>query len=177
MQKQRSEAKRELLQTIETLFWEYAFSDLTMDRIAEKLGMKKPSLYYHFSSKEAMFLEVLEYSFESYQSFLENTLQIVDISDMIEKLILFPLQTKNLFAIVSQKGYCQVEEIRHTIEAKYFKLEAKKVQICQERFDWNAARTKLFFALVEGLSKRACLENCEEEKKEEMIAEIVKLFF
>lgn len=52
-------AKQELLRTIETLFWENAFSDLTMDKIAEKLGIKKPSLYYHFPSKEAMFLEVL----------------------------------------------------------------------------------------------------------------------
>jgi len=95
--------KIELLRTIETLFWENSFSDLSMDMIAQKLGMKKPSLYYHFASKEAMFLEVLEHSFESYRTFLESTLRIGDNREKIAKLILFPLQTQNLFAIASQK--------------------------------------------------------------------------
>lgn len=169
--------KSELLRTIETLFWENAFSDLTMDKIAEKLGIKKPSLYYHFPSKEAMFLEVLEQSFEKYKIFLKDTLQIPDVQEMTEKLILFPLQTQNLFAIASQKGYCQRDDIRHTIEVRYQELEAETAQICRERFGWNTARTKLFFALIESLSKRACLENCEGEKKEEMIGEIERLFF
>lgn len=169
--------KSELLRTIETLFWENAFSDLTMDTIALRIGIKKPSLYYHFSSKEAMFLEVLEQSFESYKTFLKDSLQVADIPAMIEKLILFPLQTQNLFAIASQKGYCQIDDIRHTIEAKYLELEAEKTQICRDRFGWNESRTKLFFALVESLSKRACLENCEGERKEEMIGEIRELFF
>jgi len=62
-----------------------------------------------------------------------------------------------------------MDEIRQKIEERFLELEAKKVQICQERFGWNAARTKLFFALIESLSKKACLENCEGEKKEEMI--------
>lgn len=103
MQKQRNEAKQELLRTIEILFWENAFSELTMDRIAQKIGIKKPSLYYHFSSKEAMFLEVLEYSFESYKVFLNATLHMTDINEMILKLILFSWENKNLFAIASQK--------------------------------------------------------------------------
>lgn len=169
--------KSELLSTIETLFWEHSFSDLSMDRIALELGMKKPSLYYHFPSKEAMFLSVLDQSFETYKVFMENTLEIGDINEMIAKLILFPLQTKNLFAIASQKGYCQMDDIRNTIEAKYQELETEKVRICQNRFGWNPARTKLFFALIEGLSKKVCLENCEGEKKEEMIGEIRRLFF
>lgn len=169
--------KSELLRTIEILFWEHAFSDLSMDMIAERIGIKKPSLYYHFTSKEAMFLEVLEYSFESYKAFLESTLQIVNNGELIEKLILFPLQTQNLFAIASQKGYCQMDEIRQKIEERFLELEEKKVQIFQERFSWNTARTKLFFALIESLSKKTCLENCEGEQKKEVIGEIQKLFF
>jgi len=70
-----------------------------------------------------------------------------------------------------------MDEIRQKIEERFLELEAKKVQICQERFDWNAARTKLFFALIESLSKKVCLENCEGEKKEEMIGEIRIMFF
>jgi AcrR family transcriptional regulator len=129
--------KSELLRTIEILFWENAFSDLTMDMIAQKLGIKKPSLYYHFPSKEAMFLEVLESSFESYKIFLKDTLQVGDKEEMITKLILFPLQTQNLFAIASQKGYCQLEDTRMTIESKYEELDKEKEQIFRERFNWD----------------------------------------
>jgi AcrR family transcriptional regulator len=169
--------KSELLSTIETLFWEHAFSDLTMDMVAEKIGIKKPSLYYHFPSKEAMFLSVLEYSFEEYKVFLKNTLQITGIEEMVTKLILFPLQTKNLFAIASQKGYCQRDDIRNDIEARYQELEKEKARIFRDRFGWNEPRTKLFFALIESLSKRTCLDNCEGEREEEMIGEIRELFF
>lgn len=169
--------KIELLRIIETLFWEQSFSDLSMEMVAQKLGIKKASLYYHFPSKEAMFLEVLEQSFVSYKTFLLDTLRIINADEMIGKLILFPLQTQNLFAIASQKGYCQMDDIRNTIESRYRELETERGEICQERFGWNEARTKLFFSLIESLSKKSCLENCEGERKEEMIGEIQKLFF
>ncbi|MFA6090590.1 MAG: helix-turn-helix domain-containing protein [Candidatus Gracilibacteria bacterium] len=169
--------KTELIRTIENLFWENSFSDLSMDMIAQKLGMKKPSLYYHFPSKEAMFLEVLEQSFEIYKVFLEGSLERENVEEMIAEMVLFPLQSKNLFAIASQKGYCQMDDIRKFIEERYRELEKEKLEICQYRFGWNTARTKLFFALIESLSKKACLENCEGERKEEIIGEIRELFF
>lgn len=126
--------KSELLRIIEILFWENSFSDLSMDMIAQKLGMKKPSLYYHFASKEAMFLAVLEYSFESYKVFLEDILQTENPEELTIKLILFPFQSKNLFAIASQKGYCQMDGIRGDIESRHLELEERKTQICQNRF-------------------------------------------
>lgn len=124
-----------------------------------------------------MFLAVLEQSFEVYKTFLENTLQMEDVSEMITQFILFPLQSKNLFAIASQKGYCQMNDIKNAIEIKYGELGKQKIELCQNRFGWNVARTKLFFALIESLSKKACLENCEGERKEEIIGEVQKLFF
>ncbi|MDP2396133.1 MAG: helix-turn-helix domain-containing protein [bacterium] len=63
--------KTKLLEKIETLFWENSFADVTMDEIARELGMKKASVYYHFPSKEEMFIEVLEYSFNRYKLFIE----------------------------------------------------------------------------------------------------------
>jgi len=56
----------EILLHIEELFYSTAFSDLSMEEIAKGLNMKKASLYYHFPSKEEMFLRVLEYSYGKY---------------------------------------------------------------------------------------------------------------
>lgn len=121
--------KSDILEKIETLFWEHAFAEVSMDDIARKLEMKKASLYYHFPSKEQMFQEVLEFSFGKYREFLmaifselppaplhegdkENTSLVEggaevrsggSLDEMLTRLILFPLESQNLFAIVSQK--------------------------------------------------------------------------
>jgi len=169
--------RAELLRTIESLFWEHAFSDLTMDHIAEKIGMKKASLYYHFPSKEAMFLAVLDTSFASYKAFLETILQKEDVNHLIHELIFFPLANKNLFAVVLQKGYCQMTEARESLEKKRREIQKMFENVCNERFGWSPQKTRLFFSLIESLSKQSCLENCEREDSTEMIQEIQHLFF
>ena len=40
---------------------EYGLKSLSMSQIAEKVGIKKPSLYNHFDSKEALIKEMYEY--------------------------------------------------------------------------------------------------------------------
>ena len=95
--------RNELLRTIEILFWEQSFSDLSMDAIAKKLDMKKASLYYHFPSKESMFLAVLEYSYETYQKKYQSILGMDNLQESIQEMITFPYREKNLFSIVSQK--------------------------------------------------------------------------
>jgi|GEM_PF-999415 len=169
--------KAELLKTIESLFWEHAFSDLTMDHIAEKIGMKKASLYYHFPSKEAMFLAVLDTSFASYKAFLETILLKEDVAHMISELTFFPLHTKNLFAVVLQKGYCQMTEARESLEKKRREIQKMFENISGTRFGWSPQKTRLFVSLIESLSKQSCLENCEREDSTEMVSEIQKLFF
>jgi AcrR family transcriptional regulator len=108
----------DLLQKIETLFFENAFAELSMDEIARNLGIKKASLYYHFSSKEAMFLEVLRFSHEKYISFLDDVFKETDLQKIIRSLISFPLENKNLFSIILQRGYCKIEAIQSFILEK-----------------------------------------------------------
>ncbi|KHE66948.1 TetR/AcrR family transcriptional regulator [Halobacillus sp. BBL2006] len=43
-----------------TLFANHGYENTTLANIAEAVGIKKPSLYNHFESKEAIFLNVLE---------------------------------------------------------------------------------------------------------------------
>lgn len=173
--------KTELLSTIEILFWENAFSDLTMDEIAKRLGMKKPSLYYHFSSKEAMFLSVVEHSYEKYRGFLETQLSIIgaDVAgfdSLIASLILFPLREKNLFAVVSQKGYCQVEEVHYFIREKTEEIRSFFAESAFKNFGWNETRAFLFLTLIDSLAKRCSLERCEQKDMDMVVTEIRRIF-
>jgi AcrR family transcriptional regulator len=74
---------KDIIQKIESLFWENTFSDVSMDEVALKLGMKKASLYYHFTSKEVMFMEVLNYSYEKYKKFIIALFKKDDLESII----------------------------------------------------------------------------------------------
>lgn len=52
--------KEEILYATIELAAEYGLKSLSMAQIAEKVGIKKPSLYNHFESKEALIKEMYE---------------------------------------------------------------------------------------------------------------------
>lgn len=58
----RSAASRELiLATAQELFHEYGYTATSLDRIVAGAGITKGSFYYHFESKEALAVEVIEW--------------------------------------------------------------------------------------------------------------------
>ena len=52
--------KEEIIYATLELAAEYGLKSLSMSQIAEKVGIKKPSLYNHFESKEALIKEMYE---------------------------------------------------------------------------------------------------------------------
>ena len=74
-----------------------------MDEVAKNLGIKKASLYHYFSSKEDMFLKILEYSFGKYRLFLLDVLTSDKLEQIVSDLITFPYMEKNLFSIVGER--------------------------------------------------------------------------
>ncbi len=169
--------RNELLRTIEILFWEQSFSDLSMDAIAKKLDMKKASLYYHFPSKESMFLAVLEYSYETYKKKYQSILGMDNLQESIQEMITFPYREKNLFSIVSQKWYCQIQEIEIWMREKNTTIQNQVCIVYSEKYNWNTVRNMLFFSLIDGLAKRCCREQCEQKDLELVLSEIIELFF
>ena len=170
--------RNELLRTIEILFWEQSFSELSMDAIAKKLDMKKASLYYHFPSKDEMFLSVLEYSFESFLEHLNSLKNTQEPRDIVRACIEFPYKEKNLFSIVSQKWYCQIALIESWMFEKQAFVRNHVITLCHERFAWTNERTILFLSLLDSLAKQCCM-NCKQETPDidSLITEIVHLFF
>lgn len=56
--------KNEILKTAADMFLNYGFKSVTMDEIANALGMSKKTLYQHYSNKEALVEAVVLYMFE-----------------------------------------------------------------------------------------------------------------
>ena len=67
MEHSLSRDKEELiLQAARRRFAAYSYSKVTMDEIAEDIGMAKASLYYYFPTKEAIFRSVVQHEQEEF---------------------------------------------------------------------------------------------------------------
>lgn len=70
------EARDRVLNIAEKLFTEHGYAAVTLRDIAQALGMKQASLYYHVpGGKEALFVEVMERSFERHRAGLQQALE------------------------------------------------------------------------------------------------------
>lgn len=58
-------SRHELIIMITELFWTYGYQSLSINVIATELGLTRSSLYNYFKTKEALFLECLEYYIEN----------------------------------------------------------------------------------------------------------------
>jgi TetR/AcrR family transcriptional regulator, transcriptional repressor for nem operon len=67
-------SKAKILEVARGLFRAKGFNATTISDLVDATGMQKGSLYFHFSSKEAIALEVLKEETESYILFLKKSL-------------------------------------------------------------------------------------------------------
>lgn len=170
--------KTKILEKVEYLFWENSFAEVSMDEVAKKLGMKKASVYYHFPSKEKMFIEILEFSFSRYKSFLEELLLKIEIEKTIIWIISYPIESKNLFSIVSQKWYCKIESIKNLIIQKNTELFQIFYKYFKNKYWFNEEKTVLLQSVLNDLSKKYCIFDCKESLDlSKLVPEIVRLFF
>ena len=67
-------ARERVLIAAETLFRQRGYNVVTMRDIAEEVGIRQASLYYHFPSKEQLFITVIEQVFERHRNGLQQVL-------------------------------------------------------------------------------------------------------
>lgn len=75
--------KEEIIYATLELAAEYGLKSLSMSQIAEKVGIKKPSLYNHFESKEALIKEMYQFIREKSKEGI--TLENIDYGAYLEK--------------------------------------------------------------------------------------------
>ncbi len=68
------EKKLLIKQSARELFFRFGFSKTSMDDIARQCGLAKPTLYYYFSNKEAIFNEVVIEEAEGFMDSVEKKL-------------------------------------------------------------------------------------------------------
>ena len=112
-------AKNRLIVCAATLFAENGCKAITMDDIANSMGISKRTIYENFRDKEALLEACLLYFFEHYEFNIDQILQssdniIVAIFKLLEKTSKFFFQVKFNFLNEVQKYY--PEAYNHTIK-------------------------------------------------------------
>jgi AcrR family transcriptional regulator len=74
----------QILQIAEELFAEKGYNKASMREIAERLGVKKPSLYHHFHNKEEIYYTIIA---GIYQQVLDEMAAFLDRGETIEEMI------------------------------------------------------------------------------------------
>ncbi len=148
----KAEAKKELiLDAAKSVFGRLGYSKATLDDIAHAIGLKKPTLYYYYKSKEVLFVEAFS---QEWKASLSNLKRIAEQEqNPHERLLLY---------IRSSLRYYQKIVTQHTISIKVL-IETRT--LFQELFRESRAKESTYYATVikEGISNGTFI-HCEADR-------------
>ncbi|MCL6495175.1 MAG: TetR/AcrR family transcriptional regulator [Ignavibacterium sp.] len=97
-----NDRKFQIIKAADKRFARHGFHKTNMDEIARDIRIGKPTLYYYFESKDALYIEVIKWEFENY---LESVNQIfsndeLTIPKRLEEYFLRKDNVRNDFKLI-----------------------------------------------------------------------------
>ncbi|WP_229310495.1 TetR/AcrR family transcriptional regulator [Larkinella arboricola] len=80
------EIKERILSKAEALFWKFGTRSITMDDISRDIGISKKTLYQHFTDKDDIVYQVIQYRMEQNREHV--SCRVADAHDPIEEILL-----------------------------------------------------------------------------------------
>lgn len=132
----RKSRKEEIIKAASNLFSQKSYHDVTMDQIAEKVGVAKGTIYLYFESKENLYLGILEHTFETIESILEKEIAKEDPA---------PQKLKKILRLIFQFYFQNMDVLRI--------LTRDETRLIGEHFEfterWRHRRIKLYRKILE----------------------------
>lgn len=132
----RKSRKEEIIKAASNLFSQKSYHDVTMDQIAEKVGVAKGTIYLYFESKENLYLGILEHTFETIESILEREIAKEDPA---------PQKLKKILRLIFQFYFQNMDVLRI--------LTRDETRLIREHFEftehWRHRRIKLYRKVLE----------------------------
>jgi AcrR family transcriptional regulator len=133
----KRELRREqILKIASELFSEKSYHDVTVDEIAGAVGVAKGTIYLYFPSKERLYLEILEDSFEAIESLLEKEIAKSDSA---------PVKLKKVLRLIFEFYQMNLDVLRI--------LSRDETHLIREHFEfterWRLRRIKLYEKILE----------------------------
>ncbi|MGH7900423.1 MAG: TetR/AcrR family transcriptional regulator [Thermodesulfobacteriota bacterium] len=156
----KRESRRErIIKVAAGLFSEKSYHDVTVDEIAEKVGVAKGTIYLYFPSKENLYLKILEDSYEAIESLLEREIAKTDPStSKLRKVLslIFEYYRRNLdvLRILSRDETHLIKEHFELTERwrmRRIRLYEKILEKGQKEGSFRNINTKLAALIIFGL--------------------------
>jgi len=172
--------KEEIIKAAAKLFSQKSYHDVTMDDIAEKVGVAKGTIYLYFDSKEKLYLEIMEDTYEEIESILEKETAKSDPAPVKLKKVLglifkFYLQNLDVLRILSRDETHLIRE--HYEFTEHWRL--RRIRLYQKILEkgitegsFRPSNTELTSLIIFGLV-RSVMFYYKTEKSAESIAEEV----
>ncbi|OGE20209.1 MAG: hypothetical protein A3J42_03790 [Candidatus Dadabacteria bacterium RIFCSPHIGHO2_12_FULL_53_21] len=172
--------KEEIIRAAAKLFSQKSYHDVTMDDIAEKVGVAKGTIYLYFDSKENLYLEIMEETYEEIESILERETAKSDPAPLKLKKVLglifkFYLQNLDVLRILSRDETHLIREHYEFTEhwrLRRIKLYEKILEKGINEGSFRPSNTELTALIIFGLV-RSVMFFYKSEKSAESIAEDV----
>ena len=172
--------KEEIIKAAANLFSQKSYHDVTMDDIAEKVGVAKGTIYLYFDSKEKLYLEILEETYEEIESILEKETAKSDSAPEKLKKVLglifkFYLQNLDVLRILSRDETHLIREHYEFTEhwrLRRIKLYQKILEKGINEGSFRPSNTELTSLIIFGLV-RSVMFYYKSEKSAKSIAEEV----
>jgi len=82
--------KEKILKTANDLLLERDYNSISLNLIADKIGIKKPSIYYYFSSKQELYIAVVKKMMSDFNDEFDKIVKKEEIAeDKIKEFIFF----------------------------------------------------------------------------------------
>jgi AcrR family transcriptional regulator len=151
------DAKKELiLKTARELLAKNGFAKTTLDDIANALGMKKSSLYYYYTNKEALIEDVMNHERENFCSLIHDALN--SDGSTIDKIINYE---KAKFEYVAET--IKLHEISTSV---FFEMKSKmfdQIQII------NKKEIEMLRKILDGGIRKKEIKKCDTKRIAELI--------
>jgi AcrR family transcriptional regulator len=175
--------KKKIIQVATQLFSEKSYHDVTIDEVAAKAGIAKGTIYLYFESKEKLYLEILEYGFESIESLIENEVAKTDpASEKLKKVLrlIFGFYRQNLdvLRILSRDETHLIREHYQFTEhwrERRIKLYEKILEKGVKEGSFRPINTKLLALIIFGLVRSVMFFYKTDKSAEEMAEEVLSV--
>ncbi len=132
----RAKRKQQIIQVAATLFSQKSFHDVTVEEIAERAGVAKGTIYLYFPSKEKLYFEILEETFDTIESLLEKE---------VEKDAPAPDKLRNVLKIIF-RFYRRHLDVLKILSRDETHLIEEHQQLTEQ---WRKRRVKLYEKIIE----------------------------
>jgi TetR/AcrR family transcriptional regulator len=121
LRKKGKKTREKIFKVATKLFAKYGFAGTSMDDIADRVGIRKASLYHHFSSKQEIYEELIERVFSEviriFQVSFSSGDILKDAENFVSKIMNFILQNEDYVKILLR------ELLDENLPVKKFALE------------------------------------------------------